>query len=60
MWGHLCLSLDPSEGGWQASRESRRGTLGVCATKARVQTCAFCPLANRLGEPQGYPMPLRG
>ena len=33
MWGHLCLSLDPSEGGWQASRESRRGTLGVCATK---------------------------
>ena len=60
MRGHLCLSLDPSERGWQASRKSRRGTLGVCATKARVQTCAFCPLANRLGEPQGYPMPLRG
>ena len=33
MRGHLCLSLEPSEGGWQASRESRRGTLGVCATK---------------------------
>ena len=40
MWVHRYLSLDPSQGEGQASRESRRGTLGVCATTARIQARA--------------------